>query len=363
MTMYLGNFPVSGLVDFNWSSNNANGASITRATNGTVSVYKANGTTQSVAGVSDTEDFDGLTGIHHCRIDTSADGTFYAAGSEFSVVLSGAIIDGQTVNAVLGHFSIERAGGALAMLKSATYGLSAIETLVDELETRLSAARAGYLDNLSGGAVALASSLSTLQGLVDDLESRLSAARAGYLDNLSGGAVALASTLATLQTYVDTEVASILAAVDTEIATLISTTNAINTKTTNLPASPAAVGSAMSLAADAVNSTSLAASAVSEIQAGLATTAGIAALNNLSAAQVNAEVVDALTTDTYAEPGSVPAATSSIKDKIGFVFAALRNKHLTTETTDVIRNDADSGAIGTAALNEDGTTFSRGEYA
>ena len=99
--MYLGDFPTSAMIDFNWSSNSAAGASITRATNGTVSVYKANGTTQSTSGVTDTEDFDTLTGIHHCRIDTSSDGTFYAAGSEFSVVLSAATIDGQTVNAVL----------------------------------------------------------------------------------------------------------------------------------------------------------------------------------------------------------------------------------------------------------------------
>ena len=121
--VYLGDFPVSGVVDFKWSSNNADGASITRATNGTVSVYKSNSTTQSTAGVTDTEDFDSLTGIHHCRIDTSADGTFYAAGNEFSVVLSAATIDSQTVNAVLAHFSIERGGGGLALLKNGTLSL------------------------------------------------------------------------------------------------------------------------------------------------------------------------------------------------------------------------------------------------
>ncbi len=129
---------------------------------------------------------------------------------------------------------------------------------------------------------------------------------------------------------------------------------AIKAKTDLIPASPAAVGSAMTLAADAVNSTSLAASAVAEIQSGLST---------LSAAQVNAEVVDALATDTYAEPSSVPAATASLKDKINFIHAALRNKRLTTATTDTIRNDADSAAIGAATLGDDGTTFTRGEYA
>lgn len=104
--MYLGDYAEDAIIDFNWSSNNAAGASVTRATNGTISVYKANSTTQSTAGVTDSEDFDSLTGIHHVRIDTSAD-AFYAVANDYSVVLSGATIDGQTVNAVLAHFSIE----------------------------------------------------------------------------------------------------------------------------------------------------------------------------------------------------------------------------------------------------------------
>jgi hypothetical protein len=43
-----------------------------------------------------------------------------------------------------------------------------------------------------------------IDNFVDDLETRLSAARAGYLDNLSAGAVAMASALATAQTDLDT---------------------------------------------------------------------------------------------------------------------------------------------------------------
>jgi len=106
MAPYLGDYTEDATLDFMWDSNDADGASITRATDGTVSVYSANSTTQSVAGVTDTEDFDSLTGIHHCRIDLSAD-AFYAVANDYMVVLSAATIDGQTVNAVLAHFSIE----------------------------------------------------------------------------------------------------------------------------------------------------------------------------------------------------------------------------------------------------------------
>lgn len=104
--MYLGDFLEDATVYFKWSSNNGDGASITRAADGTVSVYKDDDAAQSTAGVTDTEDFDGVTGIHHCAIDTSAD-AFYVAGADYQVVLSAATIDGQTVNAVLAHFSIE----------------------------------------------------------------------------------------------------------------------------------------------------------------------------------------------------------------------------------------------------------------
>lgn len=104
--MYLGDFMEDATVKFFWNSFDSDGASITRATNGTVSVYKNGDTTQTTTGVTDTEDFDSLTGIHLVAIDLSAD-AFYAAGAEYAVILSAATIDGQTVNAVLAHFSIE----------------------------------------------------------------------------------------------------------------------------------------------------------------------------------------------------------------------------------------------------------------
>lgn len=106
---YLGDFQEDTIVYFNWDTFGKFGQSITRSTNGTISVYKDDGTTQSTAGITDTEDFDGLTGIHNCKIDLSAD-AFYATGHDYSVVLSGAVIDGETVNAVLAQFSIENRG-------------------------------------------------------------------------------------------------------------------------------------------------------------------------------------------------------------------------------------------------------------
>lgn len=50
-------------------------------------------------------------------------------------------------------------------------------------------------------------------------------------------------------------------------------------------------------------------------------------LNNLSAVAVNAEVVDALNTDTYAEPGQeAPGVTVSLARKINYLYKAWRNR-------------------------------------
>lgn len=103
--MYLGDYASGETVHFMWSTNAADGSSVTRATNGTISVYKDDNTTQTTTGVADTEDFDALTGVHHCKIATS-DG-FYTTATDYTVVLSAATIDGKTVNAVLAHFSIQ----------------------------------------------------------------------------------------------------------------------------------------------------------------------------------------------------------------------------------------------------------------
>ncbi len=494
MGPYLGDFAEDATVHFIWDSNDSDGASITRATDGTISVYKDNGVAQSTAGVTDTEDFDSLTGIHACTIDLSAD-AFYATGSNYSVVLSAATIDGQTVNAVLAHFSIEnrtafpkadyptnfaslgieadgdltkvntldghtaQTGDSFARIGAAGAGLTdlataaaltTVDTVVDAIKVvtdnlpnsgalddlatlaaRLTALRAGYLDELAAA---------NIPADVDTLKSRLSATRAGYLDNLSGGAVALASALSTVDTVVD----AIKAVTDnlpnsgslTDLATAakllayvqlilrsdaaIETDNA--TELTEINADGGSGAGNFSAQTDAVEalrdrgdaewitatgfSTHDAAAVLAAMQAagthltlikavtdllpdaGALTTIGtdtarltaaraavltdwidggrldllLDACSTLDAAAVNAEVVDALATDTHAEPGQgAPAATASLKDKIGYLYKFLRNKIEQNATTLKVYNDAGDTVDQQATVSDDGTDFTRGE--
>jgi hypothetical protein len=116
--MYLGDYAEDATLYFCWNTNDKDGAAITRATNGIIKVYKDDGATESTAGITDTEDFDSITGVHNCKIDLSGD-TFYATGHDYSVVLDGTIIDGETVNAVLATFSIENRFSSSSLIKKA----------------------------------------------------------------------------------------------------------------------------------------------------------------------------------------------------------------------------------------------------
>jgi hypothetical protein len=81
------------------------------------------------------------------------------------------------------------------------------------------------------------------------------------------------------------------------------------------------------------------------------------------AADVNAQVLDVLNVDTFAEPGDeVPASTTSLVDKIGYLYKFLRNKIETTATKINVYDDAGTNVDQTATISDDATTFTRGEF-
>lgn len=88
----------------------------------------------------------------------------------------------------------------------------------------------------------------------------------------------------------------------------------------------------------------------------------IAALNNLSAAQVKSQVVSAINGDTYAEPGQgIPASTLSHVGKMNYLYKWARNKLTQTSTTRNHYNDAGSVVDQKATVSDDATTYIKGE--
>lgn len=143
----LGNHAAGSVLDFIWNTwAYLSGLSVTRTTNGIIRVYKGNDVTQLADGdandgITDTEDFDAVTGMHHCRIDTSINPTFYAAGNDFNVCIVGGIWDGSTHNNCIARFRLEKGFDKVDVMK--IDGLAGAATkLKTALGTEITAAAA-----------------------------------------------------------------------------------------------------------------------------------------------------------------------------------------------------------------------------
>ena len=108
MSKYLGDFSATSVIDFKFTTfRPSTGAPFTLAGTPAVSVYKDNDITQSTAGVTLTVDFDGVTGLHHVRITTASDATFYANGGEFECVITTGTVDAvSVVGSCIGRFTL-----------------------------------------------------------------------------------------------------------------------------------------------------------------------------------------------------------------------------------------------------------------
>jgi hypothetical protein len=92
-------------------------------------------------------------------------------------------------------------------------------------------------------------------------------------------------------------------------------------------------------------------------------TGSVGSLGATAKSDVNAEVVDALATDTYAEPGQgAPGATVSLSAKIGYLYKAWRNKKDNDGTTTQLYADDGSTVDQKQTTSESGGTVTKAEW-
>lgn len=140
----------------------ANGAPITLAGTPLARVHKDNNTTEDDSGITLTVDFDTRTGLHVVAVDLSADAAFYTFGGQFTIVLTQGTVDGVSVvgNAV-GRFTIGRSrgllhAGTLAGISATTatlptgHGLSGMASVMIQLEAGTNARGKSRVGSLSG---------------------------------------------------------------------------------------------------------------------------------------------------------------------------------------------------------------------
>ena len=101
---------------------------------------------------------------------------------------------------------------------------------------------------------------------------------------------------------------------------------------------------------------------------GTCAAATVSAIDNIDfgatmKASINTEVLDVFNTDTFAAPGDeAPTSTTTLVDKIGYLYKFLRNKIETTSTRIHVYDDAGSNKDHSSVISDDATTFTRGEF-
>lgn len=337
----------------------ATGVPTTLAGTPVVSAYENESLTQITAGITLGVDHDGVAGLHLLTVVASS-GNGYEAGKDYALVITTGTVGGvSVVGEVVAEFTIGRSAAAVD-LANGTDGLGAIKAdtaaiLVDTgttLDARIPAALVGGRMDSSVGA--MAANVMTAAAAAADLSAEIADAvwdedatghqTGGTFGQAIGDPAADTATIyaAVVTNAAGVDVAADIIAVKADTAAILTDTG--TTLDARIPA--ALVGGRMD-------------ASVGAMAAGTVTAAATAAD---FLAEVNAEVVDALAVDTYAQPGQeAPAATTSLSLMIRYLYKAFRN-HMTQDATTFKLMADDAATVDQkATVSDDAVTFVRGE--
>lgn len=210
------------------------------------------------------------------------------------------------------------------------------------------------------------------------------------VNELHGHTVQTGDSFARLGAPAGASIAADLATIDSEVGTVDTVVDAIKLSTDNLPSDPAdqsliiaatnaIKGDTAAILADTgeIGAAGAGLTAVpwnsawdTEVQSECTDalnaydpptraelTSDINGLNDLSAAQVNAEVLDVLNVDTFGEPTGVPGDTVTLRTMLGYIYKAVKNRIDITSSKKTFYNNAGS-AEWEKDLSDDGTTYS-----
>lgn len=273
-----------------------------------------------------------------------------------------------TVSTLTGH--TVQTGDSFAIVNNGTYGNSAIENLVDDIGVAgaglsavpwnsswdaevLAQATASIVEyNLDHWMKVVTSNSATLPEIVDDT------VLANILTKTDGDTSDFDFTSDSLEAIKD--------------ALLTSSDNIginwadVSNPTTSLGLSGTTIATASNVTAVATDVTTILADTAAQdtsselrtLLAGSDTT-----LSTVTTAQVNAQVLDVIYTDIFAEMSQgAPPASPTVVEMLNYIYRAYRNKTEVTSGSTVVYDDAGSTVLFKTVLSDDGTTFSKGEY-
>jgi hypothetical protein len=383
------------------------GAAFTLGGTPALSVYKDNSTTQSTTGVTLTASFDSVTGLNHFAIDTSADGTFYSAGSFFDVVITTGTVDSvSVVGSVVASFTIRKdsslkpttaartldvsAGGEAGLdwanVGSPTTALALTGTTIATTQkvdvetiktnpvvnagtvTFPTTATLASTTNITGGTITTATNVTTVNGLAANVITAASMAADAVAeiadavwDEARAGHVAAGSFgegAASVQGNVTGSVGSVTGAVGSVTGAVGSVTGAVGSVTGNVGGNvTGSVGSVTGL----TNAT-IADAVWDEAQAGHVTAGSFGEVATevaailVDTAEIGAAGAGLTALATQASVNTIDGIVDSIlvdTAEIGAAGAGLTNINLPNQTMDIVGNITGnlSGSVGSVAAN------------
>ncbi|MGB2809119.1 MAG: hypothetical protein WBC22_15355, partial [Sedimentisphaerales bacterium] len=279
--------------------------------------------------------------------------------------------------------------------------LAAINALVDDLESRLTAARAGYLDELTAAnipadidtllaritaAVALASVCTEARlaeldaaNLPADVDAALADTNELQTDDYPTSIAAIKAETAlivadTNELQVDdypTSIAAVQTAVDAvkaETALIVADTNELQTD--DYPTSIAAIKAETALIVADTNELQVDDYPTSIAAIKAETALIVADTDELQTDWANGGRLDlildailAMLDDARTEPGdTAPPVNPDAMTKIDYLYKFLRNKIMTSATRIDVYNDAGDNIDHSSTISDDDTDFTRGEF-
>jgi hypothetical protein len=317
---YLGDIRLGTTLDFKFTTRRFTTGAPFALSGGVISAYVDNGTTELTAGITLTADFDGRTGLNHVRVVASS-GNGYASGTDVVLVITTGTVDSvSVVGEVVGGFSIEFRSALMPTTAARTLDVSATgEAGVDWANVGSPTTTL----NLSGTTIKTATDVETDTA---NIQTRIPAALVGGRMDADIGAISTdTAAAANLETAFDGGsynvggggiiAASVTGAVGSVTGSVGSVTGAVGSVTGNVGGN--VTGSVGSVATDGITSASLATSAITEIQTGLATAAALATVDDF----LDTEIAD-IKAKTDALPAD-PADASDIAASFATVNATL----------------------------------------
>jgi len=362
-------------IPFNTFSSDDPSASvtITNLADADIMVHKDGGTTQiATDGATIAIDFDGITGNHLITVDSSAHAD-YSTGSDYMVRIEGTTVDGATINAWVGSFSIENrfmrgtdsallaasinlTGGAVDTVTAVTNQVTANVTAISGDTTAADVFEA-WLSSFTH--VTCASGSTTTAVLPSATYGNLK----GALFVVISGTDMESTTIATwvegtnTATFTDTLGTAVSGS---SIVVIIPMGRSIFDAANLLPVEVIEVNGTTQTANDNGADINTLITQIGTAGAGLT---DLGAMSTAMKAEILAEMNTALDTAISELGVAAPAATPTMRTGLMLLYMALRNKTVVqTSGTDAIEFHNDAGTLITQKLlTDDGSDMTEAE--